>query len=62
MSADPRRVGGVYRCAYWQQTYEVLATERRDGVAWFRVRWADGGVTVHCTAWDRRDRVVSQPS
>jgi hypothetical protein len=60
--SDPRVVGGTYRCGYWGQDYIVLAiTDYADwrGRSW-RVRWADGHVTEHSTAWDaRRDRVLS---
>jgi hypothetical protein len=53
----PRVVGGVYRCAYWGDTYTVI----RADAATMTVQWSDGHKTTHCTAWERRDSVVSQP-
>lgn len=57
----PRRVGGRYLTAYWQQEYDVLAIDVIDGFAWFTVRWDDGSCGRHATAWSRGDRVVRQP-
>jgi hypothetical protein len=63
MSKDPQRVGGRYLCGYWHQEYEVLEMWRVSRTQWYRVRWADGHETQHCTSWDaRNDRVVSQPA
>jgi hypothetical protein len=34
-----------------------------DRTVWYRIKWADGHETVHCTAWDAwRDRVISDLS
>ncbi len=64
----PQVPGGTYLCAYWGQCYEVLAIASPVDLAGFpvfTVQWLDGpdsGRTVqHCTPWDKRDRVVSQP-
>jgi len=60
---DPRKPGGRYYCGYWWQEYDVLETWSHGGVQWFRVLWADGRQTKHCTAWDpRADRVIRQPA
>ena len=53
----PRVVGGVYRNAYWDDTYTVIAMSPDS----MTVQWSDGRSTTHCTAWDRLDTVVSQP-
>lgn len=57
----PRVVGGTYLDGYWGREYEVLGIERETGdwMEWsITVRWADGHVGVHGTAWDySRDRV-----
>lgn len=56
---DPRRVGGTYWSAYWGQRYTVVATAVDSiGTVWFRVRWADGEESTHCTGWSPRDAVV----
>lgn len=61
-NTDPRVVGGLYFCGYWQQEYTVTAICDRDGTRWFTVKWSDGHQTTHCTAWDpRRDRVIRLP-
>jgi hypothetical protein len=66
----PRRVGGVYRSAYWGVTYQVerilLGQDARKVIAWSD--WAvvevdlDGPTAgqrhTHCTPWDDRDRIV----
>jgi hypothetical protein len=58
----PRVVGGRYRDGYWQDEYTVLAIAT-DVPVWgwsMAVKWSDGHVTQHCTAWDtRRDRVLA---
>ena len=61
----PRRVGGRYYCGYWRQEYEVLAIHHGAPVwGWLiSVRWDDGRITHHATAWDPRyDSVISQPA
>lgn len=60
----PRVPGGLYRCGYWAEDYEVLAMwSTVDGrQPWLTVRWADGRETTHCTRWDgRRDRTRGFP-
>ena len=57
----PQVPGGRYYNAYWSRAYEVLAiwTPLDDPWPWLAVRWADGEVTSHCTAWEaRRDRAL----
>lgn len=55
----PQRVGGRYRSAYWGEEYEVLEINRNTDVGWqMTVRWDDGRVTMHCTAWEENDTVV----
>ena len=60
--ADPRMVGGRYYCAYWQETYTVLAMwSDLYRTTWLAVQWEHNGPTVHCTAWDgKRDRIIEQ--
>ncbi len=60
----PRRVGGRYMDSYWHQEYEVVSIEHNVPVwGWLMtVRWVDGQITRHCTAWGKRDRVLSQPA
>ena len=55
---DPRKVGGTYWSAYWQQEYTVYA-KRGDVLT---VQWDDNRITNHCTGWDRRDRIISEPT
>jgi hypothetical protein len=61
----PRVVGGRYFDGYWRQEYEVtdIQPERPDWMGWsITIRWDDGFIAEHCTAWDERsDKVVSQP-
>ena len=52
---DPRNVGDIWFCAYWGMQYEILEKAGE----WFRVKWADGSVTNHCTKLDSRDYIVS---
>jgi hypothetical protein len=55
----PQVVGGRYRCGYWGQTYTVEDISLHNGWPVLRVRWEDGWVTVHGTAWNyQRDRVL----
>jgi len=57
---DTGRVGGRYLSGYWQKDYTVLA--REIGGDWIRIRWADGEIAEHLTAWDaRHDRVLQEP-
>jgi hypothetical protein len=59
MGADPRVVGGTYRCGFWQQTYKVRAIRIIEGTRWFTVEWADGQISTHCTNWDaKRDTIL----
>lgn len=57
----PRQVGGRYHNWYWNQEYTVeLIRFDELGTPWLTVRWADGHVTTHCTAWDaKRDRIIA---
>ena len=55
---DPRKVGGTYWSAYWQQTYTVYAKRGY----WLTVQWADDRITNHCTSWDKHDRIISEPT
>lgn len=59
----PRQVGGRYHCGYWGQDYKVLAIEidpKFIGGWEISVKWDDGRITHHSTAWNaRRDRVLS---
>lgn len=56
----PRVVGGQYWDCYWGKDYTVEAISG-DRLS-MTVRWATGEVTTHCTWWEKRDRVVSQPA
>lgn len=61
---DPRVEGGRYLCGYWRQEYTVEKIEQTGPGVYGRrytVRWADGHVTTHSTAWEKRDRVIAQP-
>jgi hypothetical protein len=61
-ATDPQVPGGRYLCGYWQETYTVLAMWSDMGrTTWYRVLWADGRTTVHCTAWSPRtgDQVIA---
>ena len=55
----PRKVGGRYHNAYWNQEYTVLAVNEETIV----VEWAQADrnrhVTEHATAWDKRDRIIA---
>lgn len=60
----PRKVGGRYYCAQWDQNYTVLEieTNRTTWPTWqVTIRWDDTSEVVsHCTTWDaNRDRVIS---
>lgn len=55
----PQKVGGQYWNAYWRDTYTVTALDP-DG--YICVTWSDGHIGRHLTPWNRRDRVISQPS
>lgn len=62
----PQRVGGRYLNHYWNQEYEVLGIFLAAGDTaphpWcIRVRWADGRIGEHWTAWDPRDTVLTDP-
>lgn len=69
-SHGPQVAGGRYRNGYWGEEYDVLAVHLgREGnpIPWSNwsvtVRWENGRITTHCTAWDaRRDRVLAQPT
>lgn len=57
---DPRVPGGTYYCGYWGEEYTVLSRDDSRTFDAFKVRWADGHVTEHGTAWEPwRDRVIS---
>lgn len=56
----PQKVGGTYYCHYWNKNYQVLAIEPNNVFGFqIKVRWDDGSTTTHSTAWDKRDREVS---
>ena len=59
----PQQVGGIYHCGYWGEDYRVDAIDvHESGTVWFTVTWLkDGRTTHHCTAWETRDSVVTQP-
>jgi hypothetical protein len=61
-SVGPRVVGGVYFDSYWGSEYTVDAIDV-DASGWMRsITVTDSeGTRSHCTCWDRRDRVISQP-
>lgn len=51
----PREVGKEYFCGYWRKHYTVLAF----GEHTITVRWQNGKVATHMTAWDQgRDLLV----
>ncbi|MGW2255505.1 hypothetical protein ACWCXH_35845 [Kitasatospora sp. NPDC001660] len=58
----PQQVGGIYRCGYWNDVYEVLAI-RTESPWQISVRTlGETRIRTHCTAWDeRRDRVLAEP-
>lgn len=61
---DPRVVGGRYRSGYWRIEYTVTAIEF-DAHGWLVSVTClddDGSIRTHCTAWDNRDRVISEPA
>lgn len=65
----PQVVGGRYFSYYWGDEYTLLAIDRNppNGQLWSITEATDAeraaGVSrTHCTAWDRRDRVIRQPS
>lgn len=63
-ASDPRVVDGTYWNGYWGKLYVVEAMGgAAEGTPWWRVRWEDGRVTTHSTAWSPRtgDRVVDLP-
>jgi hypothetical protein len=62
----PRRVGGRYRNHYWNQAYTVVAIEPgpREGWPVWQITVLNDGddePVSHCTAWDERDEVLSEP-
>jgi hypothetical protein len=61
----PRKVGGRYRSHYGDAVYEVLAIEPGPRSTWptwqITVRGEGGQIRSHCTAWDERDQVVTEP-
>lgn len=80
MVLGPRMVGGVYRNAYWSDTYQVTSvvcgyryvtrkywgadepvTELDSVGVYLECKWSDGHTTRHCTSWDERDTIISQP-
>ncbi|MFE3501921.1 hypothetical protein ACFXPX_04750 [Kitasatospora sp. NPDC059146] len=58
----PQQVGGIYRCGYWNDMYEVLAI-RTESPWQISVRTlGETRIRTHCSAWDeRRDRVLAEP-
>ncbi len=61
----PQQVGGRYRSGYWGKEYTVesIARDERGAPKSMTIRWEDGDVTTHQTAWDRRhDKVLQQPA
>jgi len=59
---DPRKVEGVYRSGYWQKNYRVDSIRTVGDTRYFTVTWEDGTTGEHCTAWDARDTIISQPA
>jgi hypothetical protein len=64
----PRIVAGRYFDHYWGDEYTVLAIDRNppNHMLWSITEATDtelaaGTSRTHCTAWDERDRVISQP-
>jgi hypothetical protein len=60
----PQQIGGRYRSGYWGKEYTVesIARDARGAPKSMTIRWEDGDVTTHQTAWDRkRDKVIQQP-
>ena len=59
----PQVPGGRYFCSYWRKEYTVLFidwTTNRD--SWLMtVKWEDGRISRHCTAWDKKDQIIYQP-
>lgn len=62
----PRVADGVYWNSYWRETYTVLTVDAQS----MTVQWHGDAQcinpqpprqTTHCTAWDTRDRIISQP-
>lgn len=59
---DPQVPGGTYYCGYWGEEYTVLERHDVPGATLYKIRWASGRVSEHCTAWEPwRDRVVVDP-
>lgn len=65
-SPDPRKVGGIYWCAYWAHWYVVLDISRD---LYGHMRWitvyapdVDQAPRTHCTAWYPRDQVLWEPA
>ncbi|MGW4807167.1 hypothetical protein [Kitasatospora sp. NPDC004272] len=58
----PQQVGGIYRCGYWGDVYEVLAI-RTESPWQISVRTlGETRIRTHSTGWDeRRDQVVAEP-
>ncbi|MCC9312084.1 hypothetical protein LN042_34355 [Kitasatospora sp. RB6PN24] len=58
----PQQVGGIYRCGYWNDVYEVLAI-RTESPWHIQVRTlGETRIRTHCTAWDyQQDQVVAEP-
>lgn len=61
----PQVPGGRYLCGYWNKTYTVISIDMIEGYSlpWITVRWEDGRIGRHCTAWEpKRDKVLSEVS
>lgn len=57
-NTDPRKVGGVYRSAFWRKSYTVTAIVGYR----FEGTWEDGRPMRHATPWDwDRDLIISEP-
>jgi hypothetical protein len=54
----PRKVGCEYWCGYWRKHYTVLAF----GENTITIRWEDGQVTTHRTAWDQGRDLIVRPA
>jgi hypothetical protein len=59
---DPRVVGGRYHCTYWGIDYTVDAISFGPNGFLESITVTDkDGSRTHCTAWDRRDRILFDP-
>ena len=58
----PRKVGGRYWSNYYKKEYTVTAIATDEtGFTKITVEWEDGTKTTHSTAWDKKDKIISEP-